>query len=532
MSEIVTGCPVYASSGAPAAEAIGFRDGRVVAVGDLRDVRAALPEATVRVLDGGAVLPAFLDPHQHAFLVAADPAVDVLRSATDIASVQAAVRDAQASTGWTRLHGYLPLQLRERRSPIAAELDAVGADLPVHVLSRTYHESVVNSAGLDALGITATTPDPPGGRIVRDRRGRATGVLLETASFAAEAASRGTDAAWTTRLAAHGRLLTRHGIIAIGDGAVPAGAASEFTAVLDGVGISATPLLVGADIATPAFVPGATAKVLLDGGERCHFAFTPAQQWRMMRLALAVQLGPDAPVGRAMARVSGNPVFREGRWRYGTDFTRPGSLAVALQCAADVGSGLALHAVGNGAVAELLDVTARHPSARDVPVRIEHAMTLDPALVTRLADAGHAVVTQPGFVVADPAQFLTVGIPVPDQLLPLRAMLDAGIPVAFSSDYPASDLSPWPAIQAAVTRTVGDRRFDQHEAVTVSEALVAYTSTAAAVLGRHDGGQLTPGRRADLQWVDHDPYACDPRNLAGIRTRATWRDGEQVYVED
>ncbi len=65
-------------------------------------------------------------------------------------------------------------------------LDRAAGDRPVHVMSRTFHESAVSSAGLDALAIGRGTPDPPGGRIVRDRRGRPTGVLLEAARAAGQ----------------------------------------------------------------------------------------------------------------------------------------------------------------------------------------------------------------------------------------------------------------------------------------------------------------------------------------------------------
>ncbi len=70
------------------------------------------------------------------------------------------------------------MALAEHRSPTAAELDVVCLQRPLHVISRTFHESAVNSAGLEALGIDRGTPDPPGGRIVRNRRGSPTGVLL------------------------------------------------------------------------------------------------------------------------------------------------------------------------------------------------------------------------------------------------------------------------------------------------------------------------------------------------------------------
>jgi hypothetical protein len=148
---ILHGVPVHGRFDRPAAEAVAIRDGRVTAIGSLGEVRATMPLGTVeRRLLGGALLPAFVDPHQHAYLVASDPGSDALyRQAQDIRGLVDLVARLLAEgvggsgEGWARLHGYEPLRLAERRSPTAAELDRAMGDRPLHVLSRTFHESVV-----------------------------------------------------------------------------------------------------------------------------------------------------------------------------------------------------------------------------------------------------------------------------------------------------------------------------------------------------------------------------------------------------
>ena len=165
---ILHGCPIHPGGGRAPVEAIAIDGDRIVATGSLGEVRAAVGGAAYeKQLSGGALLPAFADPHQHAFLVAADPNVDVLHGCADIPDLLTRVAEIARSgmpSGWVRVHGYLPLDLAEHHSPTAADLDSVCSDRPVHVLARTYHESVVNSAGLAALGITRTTPDPPAAR--------------------------------------------------------------------------------------------------------------------------------------------------------------------------------------------------------------------------------------------------------------------------------------------------------------------------------------------------------------------------------
>jgi len=195
--------------------------------------------------------------------------------------------------------------------------------------------------------------------------------------------------------------------------------------------------------------------------------------------------------------------------------------------AAEGGGALAVHAVGNAAVGDVLAALARHP---DAPVRLEHALTLDAELAARLADSGRPIVTQPGFLRSHSRQLVTVPVPEPMQLMPLRTLLDHGAPVAFGSDYPAAELSPWPAIAAAVSRGSGaDGRgplVHPEQALTLDEALDACTRVAAEVLGVGDAGVVAPGMSADLQWVDRDPYAVSaPDELAGIATRELWCRG-------
>jgi predicted amidohydrolase YtcJ len=548
-AQIVHGVPVFIRPGAPPVDAIGFVDGVVTATGPLAAVTAAMPpETTVRTLDGGAVLPAFTDPHQHAYLVAADPETDALyRRAADVRGLLALVRTLAASGRsarpgegpWLRFHGYEAMRLTERRSPTAAELDAAVNDRPLHVLSRTYHESAVNSAGLDALGIGRQTPDPLGGRIMRDRRGNPTGVLLEAASFAAEAASRAPDAtdpaAWSERLRAHGRRLLSLGITRIADAAVPAEVADAFVAELAAVGVTAHPLLIGPRIDEPALVAGRTAKVLLDGGEYPHLCMTGGQVAAVLRGSFRANMGKERDLARAVGTRAGMPKKeRDGRWHTGIRLRHEARLGALLREAADTGSGLAFHAVGNGSVEALLSTLEADPVlAAAVPVRVEHAMTLDRNLSERLARLGLAVIAQPGFITAFGHELASVPMPTPIALMPFRSMLDAGVPLAFSSDYPAAELSPWAAITAAVTRRDGEGVvIGANEALDLVAALDAATRGAARALGPGapaGTGTLEPGAPADLAWLDRNPYAVSVAELARIGVLATWSVGTLVH---
>jgi predicted amidohydrolase YtcJ len=546
---LLHGVPVHVRFDRRPVEAIGVADGRVLASGSLDQVRAAMPPgAPERRLDRGVVLPAFVDPHQHAFLVAVDPGTDLLyRRARDIAGLVREARTLVAAGlagdtrgGWLRLHGYEPLRLAERRSPTARELDAAAGERPMHVLSRTFHESAVSGAGLDALQIGRRTPDPAGGRIVRDRRGRPTGVLLEAASFAAEAASRRTlggagsgEDGWRERLGGHGRRLATLGVVRIGDGAVPAAAADAFTDTMAAAGVAATPLLIEDRIDQPALRAGGTAKILLDGGEACHLCMTGAQVRRLMGDSFRANIGPRRGLARAVGMRSGFPQREaDRRWHTGVRWPREAGFGATLREAARAGSGLAVHAVGNGAVdAVLAGVLAEAGAASDVRLRVEHAMIVDPRQVHALAATSIPVVTQPGFLASMGSSLTIVPLPRPLALLPIRSMLAAGVRVAFGSDYPAAALSPWDGIASAVTRVDDDGLVaDAAEAIDVAAGLDASTRAAAVALGDGATGTLEAGSPADLAWWDGDPFAMDPARLPSLKALGTWRDGRMVYA--
>ena len=145
-----------------------------------RGLETRYPDATVVDLTGRTLVPGFIDAHAHLSIAALHPRWADLSTVRDGDTLRAALL-AQAAAepdvewvrgvGWTDLDGGF--------TPTRADLDALGLDRPVCVVHYSYHQCVVSSAGLDALGISTTTPDPPGGEIGRGPDGRPNGLLVE-----------------------------------------------------------------------------------------------------------------------------------------------------------------------------------------------------------------------------------------------------------------------------------------------------------------------------------------------------------------
>jgi len=185
MQVLFYGVPIYTLwNEKPIAEAMIVDHGNISAVGDKQDLAAQFPGAKKVSLDGGAVIPAFNDSHAHILssglaLTRAD-----LRGCQSFAEIETRLQEWIArgnQEGWVFGIGYDQNLLPEGKHITRHDLDRVSRERPVAVRHTSGHCTVVNSKALELAGVTAQTPDPPDGRIVRDESGEPTGVFLERA---------------------------------------------------------------------------------------------------------------------------------------------------------------------------------------------------------------------------------------------------------------------------------------------------------------------------------------------------------------
>ena len=556
---VLEGEVVTMDAASPRAEAVGVRDGRIVALGTAAEVRGALGgPASVVALDGGAVLPGFIDAHHHYCFAAFDRRTPDLHHEPDtpLDALLSQVREAARgeSTGWVRFQGYDPSKLREKRPPRLEELDEACPERPLFLWAFSCHEACLNSAAFAAMGWTARTPDPEGGAIVRDRRGWLTGEVVEAACFLAEARSRDalvkdTGEAWLADAEAHGHELLRRGITRVGDPGVPPSLEQLY---LRAARERQLPLTVhrmpvgSASLLTPRFddeptgsgpgiSPVGPAKLFLDGAERCAVCVSVRQ---VMRAATATMRRAIGGGGLAAVRAAS----RRSRLRRGPDgllhqgilFWEQDALDSAVRAAAERGFQVAQHALGNEAISAGLTAIERASSALDrVPgrPRLEHAMLVDPPLVRRIADAGAIAVVQPFFLYDLGDDLAALPPPKPIELLPLRGMLDAGVTLAGSSDYPVSHFDVLAAVKSAATRRsrLGST-LEPEQAISVQEAFRAYTQGSALALGvENDVGTISVGKQADLVVLSENPLEVDTERVDEIAVLRTYCGGRLAF---
>jgi predicted amidohydrolase YtcJ len=525
---ILRGDPVVTLDG-PDVEALVVSGGRVVARGSLEGARVRHPDADV--LDaGGTVVPGLNDAHCHLAMASEDllhtdlspDAVSSHRALLDLLRAEAA---QTAAGGWVRGSRYDDVKTSGTEQLTRWQLDEATGDVPTLVVHVACHWGVVNSAALALAGIDDRTEPPPGGDFGRDAAGRHNGVVLEQAlfEFANPALSRGRTVAPASSLEDRLGGLRR---------AVRRWHAAGLTSICDA--------MVGPD--DLALFGEASARGLLT--LRTGMLVAAPHYDLVHRLGLHSGLGDERLrfVGiKAFVdgAVAGRTCLVEDPHRdggHGIQSTSTDDLRGIVRTVHGDGNRLAVHANGDRAIRLLLALLEEAATADPRPGlrhRIEHCSLVDSDILRRAASLRAIAVpfgSYPQFhggALVDWYGDERVG-----RMFAHRDLLDAGITVAGSSDYPCGPIEPLLAIQSCVTRAGFDGApVGLRQRIGVEESLRVYTTGSAEATGEaHLKGTLTPGRLADFVVLGADPRAVDPATIGTIPVRSTWVGGEQVWA--
>jgi predicted amidohydrolase YtcJ len=527
---VIRGSIVVAANpgGLERAEAIGIADGRVVAVGRREEVPVG-PEARVVDVGDAAVIPGIHDFHLHLVGMARARRQVLLDDAADAAEMAARVSAAAARTargGWIAGRGWGDVQLAGG----VALLEAAAGDGAAFLMSHDGHSAWASAAARRRAGLDRTTPDPSGGRIERDERGDPTGILRERAlDLVAPLVARLQGAALADPLDAAIGELSALGIT----GASEAG---DYTDE-NGVGTDAPlgdsyssltdlghlvdgrlrlTLGIPADAIDAAASRGLRTGAVLDGRRTMRFGW--AKRYT------------DGALG------SGTAALFTPRGDAGIMRITPERLDADLAGARAAGIGMAMHAIGDRAVAFVLDGVERAGSrVPGVPRdRIEHAQLLRPEDAHRFAPLGVVVSFQPIHAAADRDLVESRWDGRQHDAYAWRSLAAAGALMAAGSDAPVESENPWLGIFAAVHRRLpSETRVDWRpaQALTVAEALSAYTLAPALAVGASDEGHLRVGARADLAVLTAslETLLRADGALAAVRSDLTIVDGQEVH---
>ena len=517
---VLTNASVLAGRGRPAATTVAIVDGVVAAVGDERAAAAAGPGARVFDLGGRTVIPAFHDAHAHVWKMG-----HLLTTMLDLRGVEsiealvaavAAFRDRLPPGAWLLGRGFNEASMAEGRLPTRHDLDLAAPDRPV-VLTRTCgHIYAANSKALDAAGITATTPAPLGGDIDHDETGAPTGVLRETAmGLLTKVMPPPTDVDYERMIVAALRHQLSLGITM----SACCGVNPQLLAVYRTMDAGGR-LPARVNVMPFRRVDGVPAPVPL-----------PDQHDSPMLRVDTVKFLADGGLSGATAALS--VPYRHADTRGMLRFDRAELEALCRESHA-AGWRNAIHAIGDVTIDQVLDIyEALGPHPRGWGHRIEHFGLPDAGQLARAARLGVIAVPQSIFLYELGRNFREY---LPDALMPrcypLRAMLDAGLTVALSSDAPVVENdNPLAGMTAAILRR--DRSGEPllpDQGITAAEALDAYTRGGAVAVGlEHRLGTLQRGAWADIAVLSGNPLTTPPDRLADLSVEMTLLAGQVVY---
>ena len=525
---------IFTASEPDFAQAIVVIGDRIAYVGsDLRAIAVSGSDAEVVDLRGQFVLPGFLDAHAHVLMTGEAELRVHLGTATDLAEIQRRVQV------WAKAHPSVPRVLGRSwlftavpdGRPTRHMLDEAVPDRPAYLYANDYHSVWVNSKALDELGISASTPDPAGGKIVRDPvTHEATGHIEETA---VHEIVRPFLARETTEADYDSQLMT----------ALNAWSSSGVTGVVEmGMEADALAAMARAEASGRLNVRivghwwmkrgGSSQDHLAQVAEAASLAERYRSQWLRMAGVKFVVDGVIDGCTAAMLEPYANKSNAEPIWDYAT-------LAPAVAAADAAGLQIALHAIGDRAIRIALDAlenAADVNGARERRHRIEHLEYIDPADVPRLARLGVTASMQP--VHADPAVQenwrAMLGDHRVERAWPWTEMTEAGARLAFGTDAPTAPHEPLPNMFIAATRrsaldptlAANLSRF----ALPLAEALQHATRDAAwACFADHERGCLKEGLLADFVVIDRDPFIEGVESLLQARVMRTVVGGTVIH---
>ena len=514
--------PEPAAQGTDAVATVGDR---IVAVGTVEACRAALPSGAEEVdLAGHALAPGFVDAHLHPLVMCVFEQQLVLDRCESVAEVLEAVADAARATEAGRTIVGFQLDdavLAERRMPTSVELDRAGDRRHVVLVRRDGHHAVASNSALRAVGYDRVGSDPAGGRIDRHPDGTPTGLVREIAvapllGLMAEVTFDELEiglASWSQRLVSQG--ITAISAICQTTAEGPAVEAG----VLEAMGWSVLVDRVPFDVQTILIAdgPGAVAEAQATALHRPEAG----------RRVDAVKLFLDGTLGGHTACM--HAPFSDHPASSGIATMTNDHAYQRMEAAHLAGLQVCIHAIGDRAnrdAAELYDrLLHQHPGSHRH--RVEHASVLDERTVELFAEHQITAVVQP-ISLRSEHHWLNQRLG-PDRIqrtYPYRTLLDAGIPVAGSSDAPIEATEVIAAMAAAVDRP----DLAPAQALSGTAALKLFTSGASAAQRTEDRlGSIAVGLRADLVVLDGDPTSVAPERLGQIGVVATIIGGRHVH---
>ncbi len=507
----------------PSAQSLAVLGNRIIRVGSDADCRHLEgPETKVIDARGGTVLPGFNEAHLHIFggsVSLQQLSIATVKGVSDLATRIADWRAQNPGLGFIVGHSAPYNFISDERMPTREDLDAACPDLPVFISSADHHTAWANTAALRLAGIEHGASVRSGSEVMMGADGLATGELREAPAMNlvyARSPSGGRDMLGSVTSAEECGISAEE-------------RAADMASLRKGLAFCAENGITSIQNMDGNYYQLDMLRELEANGElpvrvRVPYLFKPGSAPEELRSAAEwreefqsdfvtsdfVKLFADGVVESGTAVLVDG--YTDAPTENGTPLFSDNDLNDAIGLADALGLQVAVHAIGDGAVRQVLNAyeTARKANGkRDSRHRIEHIELLQDSDFPRFAELGVVASMQPAHPPAamdfpEETYLPRIGKDREDIAFRTRELLEAGVPLVFSSDWPIARLAPLASVQAAVNRRPW-REGGKHQSVTVDQALFAYTRAGAWVEFKEDQkGKLAPGYLADITILDDD----------------------------
>ena len=533
-ADVYTGAPASSQfSSIQRVEALAVRGDRIQAVGTNAEIQKLKgPETQVIDLGGKFVMPGFNDAHLHL----ADAGLQKL--SVDLTGVQnidefrarVAAKVEKTTPGqWVLGGGWDETKWPVPALPSRWDLDKVSGDHPVFLDRVDGHLAVANTRALQLAGVTIASKDPEGGKIDRDENGQPTGLLRDAATEAVREA-------------------------------IPPLTHDQKRA---GIEVALADLAAHGVTSAQDYSPDWENFQIYEELEKEGKLTARIYEWLPFRSSLdELRMKRDShPQSDLTLRTGMLKAFMDGSLGghtaalfepYKDDPTQTGlpqfdqeKLNEMAKERVLAGFQLGFHAIGDKGVQMALDAFAGAEKAAreakikapnggdDFRLRVEHAQVTTAAQIAQFRQLRVIASMQPSHVLTDMRW-------AQDRLGPKRAansytwaaFLNAGVPLAFGTDYPVEPVTPFRGIYVAITRKSedGKQQYFPEQRITIDQALAAYTTGSAfAEFREKEKGKLAPGMLADFVVLDRDITAIAPEKILATKVLRTVVGGKTVY---
>jgi len=507
------------ADGNPVVDSLAVDGTTIVAVGNRLDQDSDFASYRKIDLHGATVIPGLVDAHTHFYYMAQSMSNVMLDGLASVESVLEKIKkhaEGLKKNEWVVGQGYSPDRWKSYVKVDRYMLDRVTGGRPAAIFSKDQHMLWANSRALKLAGITAKSPDPRGGRFERLADGEPSGILKEIPGY--------------FPVYKHVKEPNRNKMITLH---------RQLVRQMYTRGVTGVHSMDGPDALD--FFADLSAKKRL--GLRINYYAPPKILTALSQIAIkqkytdtyfrlnGIKMFADGALGSQTALCFNKYIGSKDN--YGIETTTKADILRIVKRAARLRLPLAVHAIGDRAVANVLDCYELAPSLPPTArYRIEHVQMMRRKDISRLKRLGVVASMQPSHCPSDITMIGKYWGSRGRNCYIFKTLLERGIPLAFGSDAPIEPLDPLAGIRAAVRRTLpGTRRvFYPEQRLTVAEAIYGFTAGPAFAVGQeYTRGRLLPGFIADFVVLSDNIYRTAVSRLDGVTVAATVFDGHPVY---